>query len=166
MSGALRIVAEPFDGSAGALLVPMVQQEYVARYGGPDQTPLDPAEFAGPRGRFLIAYDGAVPVGCGGIRLAEGVAEIKRMYVDPAYRGRGIARALLAALEDAAADAGCSDIRLETGTAQPEALALYASSGYERIPPYGYYRVSPENRCFAKHLHRPPGTAPAPPPAR
>lgn len=153
MTGALRIAAEAYDGPGGAALVPRVQQEYVRRYGGPDETPVDPAEFADPRGRFLVAYLDREPVGCGGIRLlADGVAEIKRMYVEPAVRGRGVARALLGVLEDAAREAGCREIRLETGSLQPEAMALYASSGYSLIPPYGYYRCAPESRCFAKTL--------------
>lgn len=157
MTTGLRIAAEAYDGPAGAVLVPRVQQEYVARYGGPDETPIDPAQFAGSGGRFLVAYLGGNPVGCGGLRLVgEGpgnnIAEIKRMYVEPAARGRGIARALLAALEDVARRAGCTQVRLETGTLQPEALALYGSSGYLPIPPYGYYRCAPESRCFAKTL--------------
>ena len=153
VTAALRITAEAYDGTAGAVLVPRVQQEYVTRYGGPDETPVDPAEFAGDRGRFLIAYLGGDAVGCGGLRLlADGVAEIKRMYVEPAARGRGIARALLAELEGVAREAGCREIRLETGLLQPEALALYASSGYSPIPPYGYYRCAPESRCFAKEV--------------
>ncbi len=155
MNGELRVVAEPYDGPAGAVLVPRVQQEYVARYGGPDETPIDPAEFAGSRGCFLVGYLGDVPVGCGGVRLlADGAAEIKRMYVAPTVRGRGIARALLAALEEAARAAGAEQVQLETGSLQPEAMALYASSGYEPIPPYGHYRCAPESRCFAKRLDR------------
>jgi GNAT superfamily N-acetyltransferase len=158
VSGALRIVAEAYDGPTGAALVPQVQQEYVQRYGGPDETPVDPPEFALPRGRFLVAYLGGQPVGCGGIRLlGEGVAEIKRMYVTPDVRGRGYARALLRALEEAAQEAGCREVRLETGTLQPEALALYASSGYTPIEPYGYYRCAPESRSFAKALPPQPG---------
>lgn len=155
MSGALRIAAEAYDGPAGVALLPRVQQEYVVRYGGPDETPIDPAEFAGP-GRFLVGYFDDVPVGCGGIRLrAAGEAEIKRMYVAPAVRGRGFARALLAALEDAARAARWHRIVLETGVLQPEALGLYVSSGYTPIEPYGYYRCAPESRCFAKLLGPP-----------
>lgn len=160
MSGELRIVAEPYDGPVGAILIPRVQQEYVARYGGPDETPVDPAEFTGSRGRFLVGYLHDVPIGCGGIRwVTDGAAEIKRMYVAPEVRGLGIARALLAALEDEARAAGSEQVRLETGSLQPEAMALYASSGYTPIPPYGHYRCAPESRCFAKTLD--PHSAPA-----
>ncbi|MET3962489.1 ribosomal protein S18 acetylase RimI-like enzyme [Marmoricola sp. OAE513] len=76
-------------------------------------------------------------------------AEIKRMYVAPAGRGRGLARAMLAHLESTARAAGADLMILETGTEQPEALALYESSGYRSIPGFGYYRSSPKNRCMA-----------------
>ena len=74
------------------------------------------------------------------------------MYVVPQARGRGLARGMLAHLERTAAEAGARVMVLETGTAQPEAIALYESSGYTRIPSFGHYKWSPENRCFAKSL--------------
>ncbi len=74
------------------------------------------------------------------------------MYVAPTGRRRGLARAMLAHLESTAAQAGAEVMILETGTAQPEALALYASSGYEPIPGFGHYRRSPLNRCLARIL--------------
>ena len=81
------------------------------------------------------------PVCVGAIkRLDEGVAEIKRMYVAPAGRSRGVARALLAALEDAARDLGYVVVRLDTGAHQPHAKALYASAGYREI---GNYNANP-----------------------
>ena len=79
-------------------------------------------------------------------------AEIKRMYVVPAARAAGLARRILAHLEATAAAGGAEAMILETGTAQPEAIALYTSSGYERIPSFGYYKDEPLNRCFAKRL--------------
>jgi putative acetyltransferase len=82
-------------------------------------------------------------VGCGAIVLKADYGEVKRMVVDPAARGQGVARALLRALEAAAADAGCRLLRLETGPYQPEALALYASLGYEGRGPFGDYTNDP-----------------------
>ena len=82
-------------------------------------------------------------------------AEVKRMYVAPDARARGLARTMLAHLERTAAEAGAEAMILETGTAQPEAMALYESSGYTPIPPFGYYQHAPMNRCYAKRL---PGT--------
>jgi GNAT superfamily N-acetyltransferase len=79
-------------------------------------------------------------------------AEVKRMYVVPAARARGLARQVLAHLERTAAEAGAEAMILETGLAQPEAIALYESSGYTRIPSFGYYKDEPLNRCFAKAL--------------
>jgi GNAT superfamily N-acetyltransferase len=130
-----------------------VQAEYVRRYGGPDETVMDPAAFTAPlRGAFLVGWVGGIPVAMGGIRAHGDDAEIKRMYVPESQRGKGYARVMLAELEDAAREAGFGRIILETGTAQPEAIALYRSSGYAAIPGFGYYKDNPHNRCFAKLL--------------
>jgi GNAT superfamily N-acetyltransferase len=144
-----------------AILVASVQREYVQRYGDEDATPLDPAEFAPPRGFFTVGYECGKPVACGGWRardrasdaaLRDGDAEIKRMFVQVTHRGRGYARAVLAELERTAAAAGRRRVVLETGTRQPEAIALYASAGYVPIANFGIYRASPTSRCFAKLL--------------
>jgi ribosomal protein S18 acetylase RimI-like enzyme len=145
-------------------LIEEVQAEYVVRYGGPDVTPLDPLMFEPPTGSFFVGYlelDGVVrPVASGAWRTHDDVevfgtrrtAEIKRMYVAPAAQRRGLARRMLAHLEQTAAAAGAEAMILETGTAQPEAIALYTSSGYEPIPSFGYYKDEPLNRCFGKRL--------------
>ncbi len=149
----LTVRAEPYTGEVAQSLIERVQVDYVLRYGGRDETAVDPTQFAPPGGLFLVAWLGDEPVACGGLRrLADGVSEIKRMYVDPAHRGRGYARRLLAAAEEAARDLGYRRMQLETGTAQPEAMALYTSCGYQRIPSYGYYSWSPQNACYAKEL--------------
>jgi ribosomal protein S18 acetylase RimI-like enzyme len=77
------------------------------------------------------------------------------MYVAPAGRGRGLARRVLAELEASARAAGVARTILETGTKQPEAIALYTSSGYTRIPGFGVYANEPDCRCFAKPLDVP-----------
>jgi len=149
----LELRDESYDGPVGRLLVERVQQEYVARYGGRDETPVDPAEFAVPGGRFLVGFLDGEPVACGGIRVTgPDVAELKRMYVDPAQRGRGFARLLLAALEEAARGLGCTRVQLETGDRQPEAIALYESAGYTRITDFGYYKDHADVLSFAKDL--------------
>jgi GNAT superfamily N-acetyltransferase len=143
-------------------LVEEVQAEYVVRYGGRDNTPLDPRAFEAPDGAFFVAYRGDVPVATGAWRRRDDVevfgttrtAEVKRMYVTPGARGTGLARRVLARLEDTAADVGVVAMILETGTAQPEAMALYESSGYARIESFGHYRWSPGNRCYAKRIGR------------
>jgi GNAT superfamily N-acetyltransferase len=142
-----------FDAPESVELIEAVQREYVVRYGGPDETRLDAAEFAPPQGIFVVGWDADRPVACGGVRLIEpGVAELKRMYVTAAVRRRGIARRLLARLESEAAALGATALRLETGTKQPEALALYASAGYLDVEPFGYYACAPLSRHLGKAL--------------
>lgn len=143
----------PYDEPDLQVLIAEVQAEYVERYGGIDRTPVDATEFAPPAGAFLLGRIEGDPVACGAYRQhAPKVAEIKRMYVRKAWRRRGVARELLAELESRASGAGYERIVLETGLAQPEALALYASAGWQSIENYGYYRTSEQNRCFAKSL--------------
>jgi GNAT superfamily N-acetyltransferase len=96
-----------------------------------------PEELAPPHGAFLVAYLSAAPVGCGAMRkLDSTTAEIKRMWVDPAARGHGLARRLLAELEGIARRLQCHAVRLDTSAHLPEALSLYRSSGYTDIAPY------------------------------
>jgi GNAT superfamily N-acetyltransferase len=143
----------PYDDPDLQLLVDEVQEEYVRRYGGRDRTPVDPTEFVPPGGAFLLGRREDRPVACGAYRRHDdGVAELKRMYVRAGSRRQGIARALLQELEARARAAGYVRAVLETGLAQPEALALYASAGWTPIPSYGYYKNSPNNRCFVKEL--------------
>jgi GNAT superfamily N-acetyltransferase len=119
--------------------------------GGPGGVPHE--GFDPPHGCFLLATIDGTPVGCGGFRnLGPGRAEIKRMYVDPAVRGHGVGRRLLHELEQGAITAGYRETWLETGTEQPEALALYVSSGYVAIPPYGEFRDDPRSRCYMRTL--------------
>lgn len=144
---------EPYDGPSAMLLTAQVQQEYVVRYGGPDTTPADATEFAPPRGRFLVGYLDVEPVAMGGIRLLDrDTVEIKRMYVAAPFRGRGFARVVLRTLEELAADLGAQHVILETGLRQPEAMALYASAGYQRIENFGHYRDEALSASFGKTL--------------
>ena len=144
---------EPYDSVAAQSLIEEVQAEYVVRYGGPDETPVTPMEFARPDGRFVVGYLDGKPVAMGGLRRADTeTLEVKRMYVVAAHRGRGFARATLAHLEQLAIDMGVKRVILETATGQPEAMSLYESSGYEPIAGFGHYRSHPESRCYAKTL--------------
>ncbi|MEU9040867.1 MULTISPECIES: GNAT family N-acetyltransferase [unclassified Kitasatospora] len=138
-----------------------VQQEYVRRYGDPDFTEMHAEDFDAPAGLFLIAYLDGRPVACGGWRakeaggpdaLREGDAELKRMFVVPDARGRGLARALLRRLEQTAVEAGRTRFILETGTQQPEAIALYKSEGYTAVRKFGYYKDHPLAVCLGKEL--------------
>lgn len=141
-------------------LIDEVQAEYVARYGDRDDTPIDAAMFDPPEGRFCVAYLDGDPVATGAWRRREPIpehpmrvtAEVKRMYVAPRARHRGVARAVLAHLEATAGDLGTEVMVLETGMMQPEAIKLYETSGYEPVAGFGHYRDSPLSRCFAKRL--------------
>ncbi|MER6468942.1 GNAT family N-acetyltransferase [Streptomyces collinus] len=151
-----------FDHPDAVKLNDEVQAEYHLRYGdGGDATSLDAADFDPPRGAYLIAYDEHDrPVATGGWRSqdandegnTDGDAELKRMFVVSQMRGRGLARRILAALEEDARAAGRLRMVLETGTKQPEAIALYTSCGYEPCDKFGYYRHYEDSRCYAKAL--------------
>ncbi len=150
--GCVRIEVRTYDHPDAVALIADVQQEYVVRYGEVDLTPVDPAEFAPPRGLFLVAYVDDEPAACGGWRAHGTDVELKRMYVRPSFRGRGLARAVLAELERTAAEAGHTRLILETGQRQPEAIALYTSAGYTPVPAFGYYADAPEAVHLGKTL--------------
>lgn len=105
---------------------------------------------------FVARFDGAA-AGCGGILFVDdpagAYAEIKRMYVRAAYRGRGIGRQVLDRLIDEARARRVALLRLETGVDQVEAIALYESAGFRRSPPFGPYRDDPLSPCFELRLH-------------
>jgi GNAT superfamily N-acetyltransferase len=145
---------EPFDSPDAQALVRAQQEELRGRDGAGDIGPTREAwMFEPPDGVFLVSRSEGRAVGCGGVcRFDESRAELKRMYVVPAERGRGLGRGLLEALEGEARRLGYSGIVLETGELQPESLGLYASAGYERIPCYGVYAEREWSRCFEKTL--------------
>ena len=128
-------------GSPDALaLVEAMVRDVAADYDGGDHLPgpsATPRDFTPPDGAFVALYDAGRAVAGGGVkRLDDRCGEIKRMYVVPDARGRGLARTLLGAIEDAARDLGYERVRLDTGDFQPHALALYRSAGYLDIPDY------------------------------
>jgi GNAT superfamily N-acetyltransferase len=145
---------EPSDGPAAQTLIAEVQQEYVVRYGGPDESPVEPAQFAPPHGRFVIGYLDNRPVAMGGLRRVDDERlELKRMYVVPELRGRGLSRLMLAHLEQLARSLGAKQLVLETGSKQPEAVRLYETSGYERVDGFGHYACEPGAMSYGKSLH-------------
>jgi GNAT superfamily N-acetyltransferase len=141
-------------------LVDEVQAHYVVIYGGPDDSPVDAHEFDPPAGRFLLGAVAGVPVAMGGwrlrpdldARLGAPTAEVKRMLVSPPFRRRGYAALVLRELERTALDAGVAELVLETGTMQPEAIALYEAQGYRPTIRFGHYAESPLSRYFGKRL--------------
>lgn len=155
----LHIERVPITHPDAQALIEAVQAEYVARYGGQDESPIDRRDFEDPLGQFYVAYLDGTPVATGAWRRssvralgAEVAAEVKRMYVVPTAQRRGVARRMLAHLEVTAAEAGVEAMVLETGMKQPEAIALYTSSGYEPIPGFGYYCGSELSRCFGRRI--------------
>ena len=132
-------LSDPEEPPASELLIAMrvelnAAYETMSRL---DNPPLRPAELRPPGGAYLVGYEEAEAVAGGGLRrLGDGVAEVKRMYVRPAARSRGVAAALLAALESTAVSLGYRAVRLDTGPKQVHAQRLYRSAGYVDVPPY------------------------------
>jgi putative acetyltransferase len=101
----------------------------------------------------VVAYDDVLPVGCGAIKDFEpGTMEVKRMYVLPEYRNKGVGARMLFELEQWAKELSCSKCILETGKKQPEAIALYTKRGYSVVPNYGQYAGVDDSVCFAKKI--------------
>lgn len=132
--------AVPMDAEPAAGLVAAMREEMSELYEGlfldsPDMPAAGPRELGPPRGTFLVGFGaGGEPICCGGVKaLPDGACEIKRMYVVPADRGRGVARELLTALEDAARALGYTLARLDTGPRQSHAERMYRASGYRPV---------------------------------
>jgi GNAT superfamily N-acetyltransferase len=161
------VAVTPAAGPAGSVL------EDVA-WDDPEATRLRDAQQAELRERYgdddightmsgesivamVLVRDRGEPVACGALRdagpdLGAGTGELKRMYVVPAARGRGLAKVVLEALEVRASRLGLRRLVLETGVLQPEAIGLYLTAGYEPIPNFGDYVGVADSRCFAKDL--------------
>jgi GNAT superfamily N-acetyltransferase len=152
------ITAEALAGAVARALIAALDAETSARYPNPDDNffELDAEEVADGRGAFLVARIGREPAGCGAVRLIGGwevvTAEIKRMYVAPSARGRGLGGRILTALEAEAEKLGARRLVLETGARQPEAIAVYTRAGFVPIPRFGPYADAPASLCFGKDL--------------
>ncbi|MBN1584191.1 MAG: GNAT family N-acetyltransferase [Anaerolineae bacterium] len=138
-------------------LIQHLSAELASRYGDDGSGAFAPEDVQGPRAAFVVARLGARPVGCGALKPFDGmepgtVAEIKRMFVEPDMRGRGIARQILGKLEQVAVDLGYNTLRLETGDKQPEAMGLYETSGFRRIACYGRYAAQSWSVCYEKRM--------------
>ena len=161
----IELTEEPYDGEVALRLVDRLRIELNERYADhaeaddPDDddylAEVTPERVRRPLGAFVVAWLDGEAVGCGALKPLDHNpvhAEIKRMYTLPGARRRGVSRTLLGRLEVIAVELGYAWIQLETGLAQPEAIALYETHGWHRIMPYGHYRHSPMSVCFAKDL--------------
>jgi putative acetyltransferase len=152
----VEIRRETFDSGTVAALADALEEELLATYDGePGSGGLPAASIFEPAngGAFLVGRIDGEAVACGGIaRYDHTTAEIRRMYVVPSARGRGLSHRVLGALEDEARALGYSFVRLETGNLQSAAIGLYVSAGFEPIPRYGPFVNDPKSVCFEKRL--------------
>ena len=152
---------ESLSSPVSSALIARLNEELSGRYpeAGATHFRLDPHEVAPGVGVFLVAYDGEAPVGCGALRgLDAATMEIKRMFVVPEGRRRGIGRALLRALLEQARALGRARVVLETGVRQGEAITLYEQEGFVRIPLFGEYLGASLSVCMERRIA---GIAPA-----
>ncbi len=129
---------EAYGGDGPRWVVERAEAELVERYGRLDdgELGLTAAMFEPPGGIFLVARSLGAPQPIGGVgvrSVGPALGEVKRLWVDPAWRGRGVSRRLVAALEDAAHSLGLTTLQLGTGDRQPEAVGLYESAGWVRL---------------------------------
>jgi GNAT superfamily N-acetyltransferase len=144
----VELQAMPATAPAIRALATAQQAELAAMY-GEDQ----PLVALHPDIKFTLLILDGTPVGCVGLQpVGPALGEIKRMYVAPTARGWGLSRILLDAVESQARSAGLACLRLETGTKQAEAIALYTNHGYRPTPPYPPFEHEPASLCFAKDL--------------
>jgi putative acetyltransferase len=165
--GAVTVAPEPFDAPDAVALEAELMADLDERYAADAAVDGDDPAMVGlhrvvveqvtpPHGVFVVARVDRVAAACGAIRRLIGgppdVGEIKRMYTRPAARRRGLSRVILDRLEAEAAALGYRRVQLETGLHQPEAIALYETAGYHRIPSFGQYEGDELSVCFAKDL--------------
>jgi putative acetyltransferase len=151
-----RIALEHPDQPEVARLIADLDDYQKPLYPAESHHGIDMAALSRPNVLFAVVRDDtgegeSIAIGCGAVVLNDGWGELKRMFVRPERRGRGIAKALIAFLEAEAAARGCTQMMLETGPLQPEALGLYERAGYLRRGPFGDYGPDP----FSVFMHKP-----------
>lgn len=149
----LTVAAEPYSSPEAQALVVAMAEDLAALYGPGAYPPSTEEEWTAPRGCFVLARLDGTPAGCGGWRrFDEETVEIKRVFVVPAARGRGVARALLSHLEADARDQGHCRAVLETGVRQEAALRLYRGLGWSPTACWPPCAGDPSSVCLAKPL--------------
>ena len=133
-------------------LIVLMDNDLRQRY-GKEQTIYDDLNKLGDVDTVLIAYNDKTPIGCGCFRkFSDKTIEVKRMFVEPAWRGQGVATQILSGLEAWAKEKGFTYAILETGRKQPEAIHLYERSGYAITINYGPYAGLENSVCMRKKL--------------
>ena len=151
----ITIASEPFDSADARRLIDLLDAHLSSRYlpeqrFGPN---LKPAQLAPGLGTFVVARLDGRAVGCGAVRkLDETTVELKRMFVEPEMRRRGVAKEILSRLEGAGRELGARRAVLETGIHQDEAIGLYRRAGYREVDCWGEYTSSPTSICFEKAI--------------
>jgi GNAT superfamily N-acetyltransferase len=148
----IEIRIEPASTPAESALIAALDHDILRRYPGEPVNGIDAPEFERSGGVFAVGYVDGTPAACGAFRPWGDAAEVKRMFVAPEFRGRGLARKMLQFLEAEATRRGYTRAVLETGTGQPEAIGLYTSAGWQPIAVFGPYVGSPISTCFEKRL--------------
>jgi GNAT superfamily N-acetyltransferase len=147
------ISAEGFHSEAAHYLIGMLDNDLTHRYPGLKINAPKAEEFEREKSFFVIARNDGVPIGCGGlVNIDENTCEVKRMFVEPYSRGRGVAKMILLELERLAKESGFSLVQLETGQHQPEAIIMYEHNGYSRIPCFRQYKENPHSHCYEKSI--------------
>lgn len=150
----IHITTEDASSAIAAELITELSADLSARYGDDGGADFDPASVRVPRAAFVVAWLDDKAVGCGALRPTDDdtIIELKRVYVRPSERGKGISRQIMGKLEALARDFGYTKVILETGIYQPEAIGLYESLGYERTECHPPYSSDPLSVCFQKSL--------------
>lgn len=153
----LFVEIENVDSNYALELIKQLSRELAKRYDedtDEGKGAFEPSDMDVPGAAFVVARLDGQPLGCGAIRPFNqvGVAEVKRMFVNLAARGRGISKEILVKLKDTARSFGYTALILETGTRQPEAIALYEKAGYRRCDCWGKYINNSWSVCYRKEL--------------
>ena len=154
MNTAWSITIEPAASPDACSLIAALDRDLIERYPGLPTNGIQEQGFEERGGVFAIGRVGGRAAACGAFRPWEDAAEIKRMFVSRDHRGRGYGRLMLRYLEAEATRRGYSRAVLETGTRQHEAIAMYQSEGWTKIPQFGPYLTAPMSLCFGKALIR------------
>ena len=150
-AGAITIAAERPDAPEAAALVNELEDHLASLYAAESRHGFSVDKLIKENVAFFVVRVDGAPAGCGGIKLfGTEFGELKRMYVRPAFRGRGIGRMLVDRLAEHARTHGITTLRLETGIHQREAIALYEKLGFKQIQPFGHYTHDPVSRCYER----------------